>query len=764
MVAVFLCVAAAAMAAPPTSGERPLTPSLQGAAAWDQIRPHADSDGRDVLVVWSDFRSRPEGPPDLYGTRLGSDGNPIEPLNRKLADGLTAEAVVWGNGEYVVAGRDAASGIWILRVAADGTLLSAPRVVVGSSAGPVHLAWSGIGYALQWADREENGQYRLLLLDVDTRVDRSIALRAKPATVAYAFSALGSGYVFFFEDRIRIEGCPADGCAALRRITIAQDGATDQGVLFDNIPSTLSRTWAASSGGEYLVLASQYDFSGARVVEYTFLTERLDTAFSGSVYFAALPAGSEQRGDLLKVGWDGTEYVITFHAATTPVGPEHLAAVRVSHEGRVVDLSPFQISVGAHSAAVTTAAGKAGLYWADRSGGGYDIHGRTARTYSDVLRVAPRVLISRSAAVQNTVRLAANGPAVLAVWREFDAHPMIAASLVGSGTQIIIAPRADDQSTPVAAPLGNGFIVVWREDQPSVFRILARRVGSDGSLLDAAPLVIATETRTSSTLSRDTIDVASDGTTALVVWSGSENQIRGARVFSAGTVLDSPSLNLSRGTSFAVRQSPRVIWTGSTFVVLWAEDPNPPGAPAPPTRTVIRATRVSSSGAVDAASRIIGTGGFSARRFAVAQNGDRITVAWVAPTDPNLISRCLYIQQMDAALNLIGSSDNAVFCGNELTAPSEIELVRDGSGYLLIGRQSDNIVAYSLTSTGAVGEQFVIAGSSVAELQPAAVNSGNAVIVAYSRVSSDADHGGVARVFTRILGVPSPGRSRAVKR
>ncbi len=763
VVAVFLC-AGAVFAAPPVSAERPLTSPLYGPAAFDQIQPHAASDGRDILVVWSDFRSRPAGPPDLYGTRVDVNGNPIEPVNRKLAEGLTAEAIVWGNGEYVVAGRDIAGGIWVVRVAANGLVLAPPRLIAGSSGGRVFLAWSGIGYALQWADREETGQYRVALLDIDTRLDRTLALRAKPSFVAYTFTAYGANYVFFYEDRVRAEGCPADGCALLRRFVISQDGATRQDVIFENLPPTLSRSWAATTGGESILLTWQHDFGGARLVEYALLGDRDPPFFNGSVYFAPLPAGSDAIRDLLTAGWDGSEFLITFHAAAGPLGPDHLAARRVLANGRLADLQPAIIAAAAHSAGVTSNSSRAGIFWADRLQGAYDVHGRTGRTFAEALQGRPTVLMGRSAAVQSAIRLAANGPAVLAVWREFDVRPMIVASLVGSDSRIIVSPQFDDQTSPVVAPLGTGFLVAWREEQSSFYRVLARRVSGNGTLLDSSPIVLATETRRSTTPLRDTIDVASDGNTALVVWSGGDNQIRGARVTTDGTVLDPTSLNLSNSTAFAVRQAPRAIWTGASFVVVWAEDPNPPGPQPPPTRTAIRAIRVAPSGSVDATSRVIATGGYAARRFSLAQSGNRITVAWVAPIDPNLISRCLYIQQMDPALNLLGGSDTPRFCGTDETAPSEIELAREGEGFLLVGRRAGNIVGYRLTATAAIAEEFDIAASGTEESAPALVSVGAVTIVGYSRVSDAPEHGGVARVFTRLMGTPSPGRIRAVRR
>jgi hypothetical protein len=131
-------------------------------------------------------------------------------------------------------------------------------------------------------------------------------------------------------------------------------------------------------------------------------------------------------------------------------------------------------------------------------------------------------------------------------------------------------PASQHESMAVAA--GNGlYLVVWMEHGNGPPIILGVRVrASDGQLLDASPLLIAT----GSTVQYRPA-VAFDGTNFLVVWENIGNlpAIHGARVrASDGAVLDPTPLYLSRtplGGQALAQHAPAVAFDGTHYLVTW---------------------------------------------------------------------------------------------------------------------------------------------------------------------------------------------------
>ncbi|WP_051256616.1 DUF5011 domain-containing protein [Cystobacter fuscus] len=127
-------------------------------------------------------------------------------------------------------------------------------------------------------------------------------------------------------------------------------------------------------------------------------------------------------------------------------------------------------------------------------------------------------------------------------------------------------PWSVDAQPTVAA--GNGiYLVVWEMEGHDTPDILAVRVrASDGALLDASPLHIATGSQVSYLPS-----VAFDGANFLVTWTDltSSPAIVGARVrASDGALLDPTPLRISP-PDYLPQYSPTVTFDGTNYLVFW---------------------------------------------------------------------------------------------------------------------------------------------------------------------------------------------------
>jgi hypothetical protein len=178
---------------------------------------------------------------------------------------------------------------------------------------------------------------------------------------------------------------------------------------------------------------------------------------------------------------------------------------------------------------------------------------------------------------------------------------------------------------------GDTFLVVWDEDvsEHSFDRdVRGARVSSAGVLLDAVSLPIAVVADTQSLPS-----VAASGARFLVVWEdgrssggfGNVSSIYGTRVSTAGTVLDPGGFLIADTT--ATEQTPSAIHAGGHFFVAWRHfDFSGLGGDA---EESIRGARVAEDGVVlDSPGRLIGPGPAFNGPPALSFDGAHVLVAW----------------------------------------------------------------------------------------------------------------------------------------
>lgn len=267
------------------------------------------------------------------------------------------------------------------------------------------------------------------------------------------------------------------------------------------------------------------------------------------------------------VAWDGSRYLVAYNMSKT-FEPDDIYVTRVLPSGAVMD--PDGIPVG------VTAGYQNEPSIAPAAGGGAMVSSNDA-LYEGDIAAAPVsasgtggtiVAVSLGAPRQSLPRFAQDGTNYLVVFRS-----------EVSGESRILAQRLDSSGDPVdsepvrvaagarltdpsAAWNGSRYPIVWESPSEGRGRIYGRRMGADGTFLDAVPILVMDGLYP---------DVAALGSTFLVVGADAiDPHFRftyAVRVASDGTVLG-PRQKI--GQSFDVW--PRVAAFGGRWLAVWEQN------------------------------------------------------------------------------------------------------------------------------------------------------------------------------------------------
>ena len=180
---------------------------------------------------------------------------------------------------------------------------------------------------------------------------------------------------------------------------------------------------------------------------------------------------------------------------------------------------------------------------------------------------------------QTDVRIALGPRGVFAVWNEQGRYE-VSAAVGGTAITVDETDAKDWVGWPAVAAGAHGFLVVWRHNVVSNNdRVLARRYDFDGNPIDAAPVTLDTSPYAGFQFDETPPSIAFDGTAFLVAWTRGFNnngydtptKLYTTRIREDGQPFDARETTVApeSGAVVTIRpRGPRVLWTGSEFVVI----------------------------------------------------------------------------------------------------------------------------------------------------------------------------------------------------
>ncbi|QSQ27043.1 hypothetical protein JY651_19925 [Pyxidicoccus parkwayensis] len=489
----------------------------------------------------------------------------------------------------------------------------------------------------------------------------------------------------------------------------------------------------ASSGTGYLVVwedfrASRFEIFGTRVSSAGGVLD--DWGIS-----IARQADASQKPS---VASNGTDYLVVWEEALAG-SPVSVHGARVSGAGEVRDIGGLAPGAPASSRSAPSVASNGTDYlvaWMDMRNGNPDVYGTRVASTGEVMDGAG-LAIAQAAQTQTAPSVASNGTDYLVVWEDSrNGNTDIFGARVSSSGAVLdasglaVSTDARTQLVPAVASNGTDYLVVWQDARnETAGDIFGARVTSAGAVMETSGFAISTAAR-----AQGTPAVASNGTDYLVVWQDARSEtsgdIYGARVTSAGTVVDGSGLAIS--TYAAGQTYPSVAFNGTDFYVAWKD--------ARSSRDIY-GTRVTTAGEVlDGSGVVLSTAANGQWTPEVASNGTGYLVVWVGhrPSDG---SAAIFGVRVSAAGDVLDVS------GLEISPPGLAlypSVASNGTDYLVVwedvSQLDSRIMGARVTGGGAVldARGLVLSPSSVRSASaPSVASNGTGYLVVWETMPGE---------------------------
>lgn len=583
----------------------------------------AGDDSGGFLVVWQDRRNTRND--DIWGTRVSSDGEVVDPHGLKIYENATT-----------------------------------------TETKPV-VAWVGNGWVVAW---ESAGNIAAAKVSTTGAVTQ-LGTVAGTAAVESAAAIAGRGteaLLTWMIDGGDIYAARFSGTAFGAAFAVAATAATEK-----------SPDVAANPAGDYLVVFQEGTANDN-------IRAQLVTA-AGAVSGAAVDVSTENGAQTsAAVDFNGTDFVAVW---TTSIGTTDIRGARISTAGAVLDASPGALISGAPEQQtfpdIACATGSCWVSWQDRRNlatTNFDIYGAAL---SPEMSASADTAVSSANRAQATAASAHSGTQWMTVWtdlRDGEVRGMFGAR-VTSGPAVMdtggvqLGMGFDRHTSPTITHTPSIWSVMWAASRAADYDAVHVRYNSSGVQLDSTPLAISTATAsqlpTSSVYtganliavwtdnrgatSRDIYgarinpttglpvdaagfaistaagdqagaEIATNGTTSLVVWQdrGAGNfDIHGALLAADGTIV-APDFVVCAGSGDQTRPAVAYDTVNGAYLVTWAD----PSADLSGGTTDIRAARVSAAGVLLDAScgAVISSAPGSQLSPDIAFASGRFLIAW----------------------------------------------------------------------------------------------------------------------------------------
>jgi hypothetical protein len=632
---------------PVISPEREIGVEIVGTSPEWQEGAAVAWDGARWVVAWADRRSL--GNYDVYAARVAPDGSLLDPAGIQLSrynDTVAPAVACDGAGKCLVAWSYTADqsvrGVVLdpSGHASPGLDVTPPGFAIGSGSDPT-VGYAGGRFLVAWSSSSG-----VSAAWVSGKADAAFPIASGATAPSVACDPAACGVAVSQGGDVRVLRVPIGATAASALYT---PGA---------LPGTQGAPALAFDGERYLLAFQDAPADAATSLEVISLTTTgtavgapLTIDDGGAAYLPAIAAA----GGRAVLAWEyrGTSRDVRASVLTT------------APEGTTMTVAPFTVSGGAwNQGAPAVAAGSGSFLIAfaddatnDRRN---DVRAALVGAAGDI---AKTVLVSASANLQRTPRVAFDGTNYLVVWedRRNGAADIYAARVARDGTVldpdgIAVATSSYNEASPEVVFAGGRFVVV--SFRFSVSTLVARAIERDGTLLPEKTFP-ATSSPVTFSLATDgtralvvgvesgayvAIPVASDGTPGakvslgvgsvfkpavagspdgwLVAWQVQlpdyTNDVMGARLTSDTLIATPITVCEAPGNQF----SPAMTFDGTRFVTAWTDDRTFPRR--------VRAARISTAGAVLDPSGIEATAGRpeSASPAAIAFDGSGYVIAY----------------------------------------------------------------------------------------------------------------------------------------
>jgi hypothetical protein len=549
----------------------------------------------------------------VIGLRVVDGPGPLEAERFRVARGqLGQPRVAWSGRHFLVVWpeeREDAADINVLgaRVAPDGTVLDSPAFVISSASGDQRepsVGRMGDRMWVVWEDtrRGEGDIFGTRVLDSAVLDRDGIALSTAPGRQheARVASVGDRAFVLWTDER-------SGGRGRIRGTRVAADGTVINRAGFPVSAEDFDREERANiscGSGQCLVVyespspaGDPSGFDRTRFVLGTRLT-RSRGALDSPALELSLAAPAQH---FPAVAWGDGSFLAVWQEFRELEGPT-LVAARIRRDGRVLDRRGIELpsAPGASRPAVAFDGREFLVVWQEPHPGGEDIRGARVSASGRLLD-RDSIPISTARVRQLSPSVAGGDGRFFVAWEDTrdgeldDLRFTLFGARVGGDGRVLdasgirLAPPDRYGTEPDVVHMGDRFLVAWS----SGGGIEGTRVAYDGTVMDPAGLALSPPT----ILIEGYPSLASDGTTALVVWARFGTEIIGTRVTREGALVGTPGFTIAAVPEgeFNSVNLPDVAFDGLQYQVVWL-DSRPPTSPLNPLS--IRGTQVTADGRV----------------------------------------------------------------------------------------------------------------------------------------------------------------------
>lgn len=677
------------------------------------------SSGSEFFAVWADNRNGTDA--DIFATRLQSDGTVTDTNGVAIstASGVqSTPTAAFINGRYVVA--------WV-----SGGDIKAAHSSPNSNMAVTQLAFPTNAAAEQLPDLASRGSEGLLVWQSGNDIRGA---RYSGTSFGAPFDIAATGAV---EARPTVAADPGGGYLVawtegsanndVKAQLVSAAGALTGGVITVSAAALIqTEPSAAFNGTDFVVVfTSGADIYGTRVSTAGVV---LDTRVENMVTVGGVPVSTATGVQLRpSVACDSAACLVVWQdRRNIATNGFDLFGQRVSNtfttlgaEISVSTATGAQVSPSVAAVASGYAAG-----WTDDRTGGVNLAMGARIASGGAVTDGSGILLNTSRNAQREATYGYSPAGSIAMWSDSRSagNDVMGVRYNASGTKIdasalTISGASGGQETPSVTHVSGQFLAVWSDGRNATRDIYAARVQSDGTVSDPGGIEVTTAAG-----QQLVPDVASDGSSSLVVWQDRRNggfDIFGAIVSSAGAVTVA---DIQISTASGDQNRPSVAWNAAAgvYVVVWSDQRDA-------SDVEVFGTRVQPDGTVlDPAGVLVGSGPNSQLRAEVASSSSGLLAVWDdrrSSTEGDIYGTRL--TATGGALSVLDPDGIAIATGAAgAGTPTAVGLLGGDFAVAWVddrnaGTTGDDIFAARVTSGGAVQAEFVVSNVAGDESEPA---------------------------------------------